>query len=142
MAALLAVSLALNLCFVGGAAWIRMHRPAATAAQVSQISKDLNMTPAQHAAFQNYFRTMRLRFRLMRAEIEPIVGDAWAEIAKPQADEGKVEHDFELAGAKRRAFAQDATKSTLSFLATLSPQQRQQFVTLLRQHRLRWHKHP
>jgi Spy/CpxP family protein refolding chaperone len=138
---LLAVSLALNLCFVGGAAWIRVHRPVPPAARIAQISKELNLTPAQHAAFQNYFRTMRRRFQLMRTEIDPVIADAWGEIAKPQPDEAKITHDFELAGAKRRAFAEDATKNTLAFLATLSPDQRRDFVTMLRHHHGLWVKH-
>ncbi|MGH7095843.1 MAG: periplasmic heavy metal sensor [Stellaceae bacterium] len=131
---LLAISLALNLCFAGGASWVRLHHARRPAVQAAEVSKELHLTPEQRLAFQHYFQTMRLRFQLMRTELEPIVSDAWAEIAKPQADETKIEHDFELAGAKHRAFAHDATESTLSFLSTLSPGQREKFVTLLRRH--------
>jgi Spy/CpxP family protein refolding chaperone len=138
---LLAISLALNLCFVGGASWVRLHHAWRPEARAAEISEDLHLTPEQRLAFQHYFRTMRLRFQLMRAELSPIIGNAWAEIAKPQADEAKIEHDFELAGAKRRAFAHDATESTLSFLSTLSPDQREKFVTLLRRHHGFWLRH-
>ncbi|HVC51129.1 MAG TPA: periplasmic heavy metal sensor [Stellaceae bacterium] len=138
---LLAISLTLNLCFVGGASWVRLHHAWRPEARAAEVSKELHLTPEQRLAFQHYFRTMRLRFQLMRAELGPIISNAWAEIAKPQPDEAKIEQNFELAGAKRRSFAHDATESTLSFLSTLSPDQRKKFVALLRQHHGFWLRH-
>lgn len=138
---LLILSAALNLCFIGGALWLRVHEPPRTPMRAEQFADQLNLNPQQRAGFEQYFHLMRARAQLMRAELEPIVSQAWAEIAKPQPDQKQIEQDFEQAATKRRAFAHDATQTTLTFLATLSPEQRQKFVTLLREHKAPWMRH-
>jgi Spy/CpxP family protein refolding chaperone len=138
---LLVISAALNLCFIGGALWLRMHEPPRTPIRAQEFADDLHLTPQQRAGFEQYFHLMRARAQLMRAELEPIINQAWTEIAKAQPDQNQIEQDFEQAAAKRRAFAHDATQTTLSFLATLSPEQRQKFVTLLREHKAPWMQH-
>ncbi len=45
---------------------------------------------------------------------------------------------FDEAAEKRRAFQRDTTAATLKFLATLSPEQRSKFVTLVRERRALW----
>lgn len=138
---LLILSGALNLCFIGGALWLRTHEPPRTPIRPQAFADDLKLTPQQRTGFEQYFHVMRARAQLMRAELEPIVSQAWTEIAKTQPDQAKIEQDFEQAAAKRHAFAHDATQTTLSFLATLSPDQRQKFVTLLREHKAPWMQH-
>ena len=138
LAILLVVSAALNLCFIGGAVWIRVHEPPRPDQRMLAIAGELDLNDQQRAAFENYFHTMRARFQLMRGELTPLVTDAWTEIAKPQADQAKIEQDFEAAAAKRRAFGHDATANTLAFLGNLSPEQRAKFVALLREHRAFW----
>ena len=137
---LLAVSVVLNLFFIGGVAWTRMRDLPRGADRTQEIAAQLNLNPQQKTGFEQYFRTMRARAQLMRAELDPIVTEAWAEIAKPQPDQAKIEKDFEAASTKRRAFAHDATQNTLNFLGTLSPEQRAKFVKLLREHRAFWLK--
>lgn len=138
---LLIVSAALNLFFIAGALWLRMHEPPRMAIRPQEFADELKLNPQQRAGFEQYFHLMRARAQLMRAELEPIIGQAWTEIAKPQPDQTKIEQDFEQAASKRHAFAHDATQTTLSFLATLSPEQRQKFVTLLREHKAPWMQH-
>ena len=138
---LLILSAALNLCFIGGALWMRMHEPVRGPMQAEQFAEALHLNAQQRAGFEQYFRVMRARAQLMRAELEPVIAQAWAEIAKPQPDQNQIEQDFAAAAAKRRAFAHDATQNTLTFLATLSPDQRQKFVQLLREHRAFWLHH-
>ncbi|HEY1795717.1 MAG TPA: periplasmic heavy metal sensor [Stellaceae bacterium] len=138
MFVLLILSAALNLCFIGGALWLRMHEPPRTPIRPQEFADDLHLNPQQRASFEQYFHLMRARAQLMRAELDPIVSQAWAEIAKAQPDQKQIEQDFEQAAAKRHAFAHDATQTTLTYLATLSPEQRQKFVTLLREHRAPW----
>lgn len=137
---LLILSAALNLCFIGGALWMRMHEPARGPVKAEEFAAELHLNADQRAGFEQYFRVMRARAQLMRAELEPVIAQAWAEIAKPQPDQAKIEQDFAAAAAKRHAFAHDATQNTLTFLATLSPDQRQKFVQLLREHRAFWLK--
>jgi Spy/CpxP family protein refolding chaperone len=69
----------------------------------------------------------------MRDAVEPLIGSAWSEIAKPDADETKVVQLFEEAGQTRRRYMRELAPKTLSFLATLSSEQRAKFVELARQ---------
>jgi Spy/CpxP family protein refolding chaperone len=138
---LLILSAALNLCFIGGVLWQRMHQPPRPPIRPQEFADDLKLTPQQRAGFEQYFHLMRARAQLMRAELDPIISQAWTEIAKAQPDQNQIEQDFEQAAAKRRAFAHDATQTTLSFLATLSPEQRQKFVEVLREHKAPWMEH-
>ncbi|HEY1795677.1 MAG TPA: periplasmic heavy metal sensor [Stellaceae bacterium] len=135
---LLILSAALNLCFIGGALWLRTHEPPRTPIRPREFADELKLTPQQRTGFEQYFHLMRARAQLMRAELDPIISQAWAEIAKPQPDQKQIDQDFEQAASKRHAFAHDATQTTLTFLATLSPEQRQKFVTLLREHKAPW----
>jgi len=44
---LLIVSAALNLCFIGGALWLRMHEPPRTPIRAQEFADELRLTPAQ-----------------------------------------------------------------------------------------------
>ena len=134
--AALLLSLALNLCFVGGALWIRFHEPPLPMSpeqRLQQIGPQLALDPQQKLAFDRYAQTVRLRMQQMREAIEPLLGSAWSELAKPDADETKVMQLFEQAGEQRRSLRRELGIATFSFLATLSPDQRAKFVELARQ---------
>lgn len=139
--AALAVSLVLNLCFVAGAAWTRLREPPGPGERFKAIAGELDLSPEQSAAFDRYLKAMRERSRQARAEIEPAVTSAWAEIAKPNPDQAQIGRLFDQAAEKRRTFQRDGTAATLQFLTALSPEQRAKFVTLLRERRARWHHH-
>lgn len=132
---LLALSLALNLCFVGGALWIRVHGlpPVNTAERLERIGTQLALDPQQKAAFEQYSRAVRSRMQEMRNAVEPLAGKAWSEVAKPDADAAKVTQLFDEAAQTRRRYMRELAPVTLSFLATLSPEQREKFVELIRQ---------
>ncbi len=135
----LALSLALNLFFVVGALWIRVHAPAAPITpeqRLEQMGTELGLDAQQRRAFADYSHTMRQRLQAMHQAMRPLISQAWSEVAKPQADETKVMQLLDQAGQTRRAFAGQLTTTTLSFLATLSPEQRSKFVELA-QHRPR-----
>src|SRR5581483_1144961 len=74
---LLILSGALNLCFIGGALWLRTHEPPRTPIRPQAFADDLKLTPQQRTGFEQYFHVMRARAQLMRAELEPIVSQAW-----------------------------------------------------------------
>jgi Spy/CpxP family protein refolding chaperone len=132
---LLALSLALNLCFIGGALWIRIHGPPPVNAEerLARIGAQLSLDPQQKAAFEQYSQAVHTRMQQMRAAVEPLIGKAWSEVAKPDADETKVVQLFDDAGQTRRSFMREMAPVTLSFLAKLSPDQRARFVALIRQ---------
>ena len=132
----LVLSLALNLCFIAGALWIRVHGPPLPISpeqRLQQIEPQLALNPQQTVAFDEYARTVRSRVQSMHEAIEPMVANAWSELAKPDADEAKVMLLFDQAGEQRRAFRRELGTATFTFLAKLSPEQRAKFVELARQ---------
>ena len=133
---ILVLSLALNLCFIAGALWIRVQGPPLPMTpeqRLQQIEPQLALNPQQKAAFDEYARTVRSRVQSMHEAIEPQVANAWSELAKPDADEAKVMLLFDQAGDQRRAFRRELGTATFTFLTKLSPEQRAKFVELARQ---------
>jgi Spy/CpxP family protein refolding chaperone len=139
--AVLAFSLALNLFFVIGALWIRIHSPAPMLSpedRLDQMAGELGLDAHQRQAFAHYSQIMRERLQAMHNAVQPLIAGAWAEVGKPQADESKVMQLFDQAAQERRHFVGDLTTTTLSFLATLSPEQRAKFVQLARHRPRPW----
>jgi uncharacterized membrane protein len=139
--ALLALSVALNLFFMIGALWIRVHAPTPVLTpedRLAQMASELHLDPWQQKAFAHYSQTIRERLQAMHKATQPLIASAWSEVGKPGADEAKVMQLFDHAAAERRIFVHDLTTTTLSFLATLSPAQRAQFVELARQRPRPW----
>jgi Spy/CpxP family protein refolding chaperone len=135
---LLVASVVLNLCFVAGAVWTRWHAPARWAGmeqRYQQMAAELDLNPQQKIAFDAYVAAMRTRTEKMRQQVGPLVGAAWEEIAKPQAEEAQVGRLFDEAAEKRREFQREAGAQTLKFLAILSPEQRSKFVAIAHQRR-------
>jgi len=69
----------------------------------------------------------------MRETVEPMMNAAWAELAKPAADQATAARLFDDAGQARRSLQRELLAPTLAFLATLSPEQRAKFVELFHQ---------
>lgn len=144
--ALLAVSVALNLFFLAGAAWTRLH-PFASGPEWQRpyrhIAAQLDLNPQQHAKFQQYVVDMHARSLEMRQGIAPLITSAWDELARPQADQTLVMQRFDAASQKWREFERQSMARTLDFLADLSPAQRSKFVELVnarRAERFRRHR--
>jgi hypothetical protein len=138
----LTLSLALNLCFVGGALWIRFQGPPFPLnpeERLERIGAQLGLDPQQKEAFEQYSRAVRTRMQAMHKAVDPLIGNAWSEVAKPDADEAKVVQLFDEAGQTRRSYMREIAPTTLSFLTKLSPEQRAKFVTLIQQRP--WEKH-
>ena len=133
---LLALSLALNLFFVVGALWIRIHAPPPPISpeqRLEDMAGELGLDPQQKAAFAHYSQAMRAQMQAMRDAVRPQVAKAWSEVGKPQADETKIMQLLDAAAQTRRHFVHDLTTTTLAFLATLSAEQRTKFVSLIHQ---------
>ena len=131
---LLALSLALNLFFVGGALWIRIHAPPPPISpeqRLEQMSQELGLNPQQKAASARYWQSMREHMQAMRDAVRPQIANAWSEVSKPQADETKVMQLLDAAAQTRHHYVHDLTATTLAYLATLSPEQRTKFVALM-----------
>lgn len=138
---LVAISLALNLFFIAGAVWTRLNGPLAALGpddRYDQMAAELKLDPQQRVAFDRYVGAMRSRVDDMRQQIEPLIGNAWEELAKPQADANQVMTLFDQASEKRRGFQSELTSQTIAFLSVLSPEQRKSFVAIVRDHRAPW----
>ena len=130
------LSLALNLCFIAGALWIRVQGPPLPISpeqRLQQIEPQLALNPQQKTAFDQYAQTVRSRMQSMHEAVEPLVASAWSELAKPDADEAKIMQLFDQAGEQRRAFRRELGTATFNFLDKLIPEQRAKFVELARQ---------
>jgi len=143
--AALTLSLALNLCFVAGALWIRIQGPAPPASpaeRLQRIGTELVLDPQQRQAFAQYSENIRTHMQQMRETVEPLMSAAWAELAKPDADPAAAARLFDQAGQARRSLQRELLAPTLAFLATLSPEQRAKFVKLFHQRPKSWGQGP
>ena len=133
---LLTVSLVLNLFFVGAFLWSRFRDyppPIYAAERIEWIGAQLRLDPQQKDAFVQYSQAVRVNMQAMHEAVDPLMGKAWSEVAKPDADVSKVVQLFDEAGRTRRGYMHELAPVTLSFLTKLSPEQRAKFVELARQ---------
>ncbi len=136
LVAILAISVALNVCVIAGALWSRLHPPPAPPTfteRFHRLEDTLDLTTDQRAAFDRYIADMSARGEQMRHTIEPLMDAAWAELAKPDANQARVLQLLDDASNQRRGFQQQAVAATLSLLATLTPDQRAKFIANERQ---------
>ncbi len=127
----LALSLTLNICFLGGLGWSVWQRHAeAPMVRFLAIARDLKLDPAQRASMQQFTRTIRERGRVLRQSNEPLLQQIWLEMAKPQPDQALVARLSEQVTDNRRAFQKDASTALATFLATLNPEQRAEFAAV------------
>ncbi len=128
---LVALSLALNMFFIGGFFWVRGEAARAhlrPAERFEMIARELNLDAKQRTAFEHFIGLMRMRTRHLREANIPLIQEAWAEMAKPQPDDAVIDRDLETATANRRAFQVDTSHALRGFLAALSDEQRARFV--------------
>lgn len=142
VAALLAVSLALNLFFIAGAVWTDINPPPQTAGfdeRFRAMAAQLDLTPPQRIAFARYAAAMRSGHAALHRQVHPLIDAVRQEIAKSQPDVGRIRQLLDQAAIAHRAFERQAVTATLAFVATLTPAQRGTFVAIERQ---RWEHRP
>ena len=128
--AAVALSLALNLCFVAGALWTRFHVPPPLTRErrLDEIATALALDPQQRQALARYSQMVRGKLQEMRDAAQPLVRAAWTEVSRPQPVETKVMQLLDQAAQVRRGHLNQITEATIAFLRNLSPEQRAQFV--------------
>ena len=133
--AVLVVSLVLNVCFVAGVAWTRMHPPPTGGLETvfQRMPAELELDDKQRAAFDRYVAEMRTRNEKVRQQVAPLLAGASEEMAKPGANTDEVTRQFAEIATKRQEAQRDSVVQTLEFLSMLSPDQRSKFVTLIRE---------
>jgi Spy/CpxP family protein refolding chaperone len=102
------------------------------------MAAQLDLDPQQRIAFNAYAAAMRARTEKMHEQVAPLIGAAWEEIAKPQADAAQIMRLFDEAAERRREFQREASAQTLDLLAILTPAQRSKFVEIVRERRPLW----
>jgi hypothetical protein len=144
LAAVLAISVALNLCVVAGVVWSRLHVPSppqSFSERFHRLADMLDLTPQQRVGFDHYVADMTARSDRMRKDVEPIMDAAWGELAKPDASQARVLQLLDDAGSQRRTFMHDAVAATMSLLTTLTPDQRAKFLAEERDFRAAQRRH-
>lgn len=124
----LALSLTLNICFLGGLAWMRMHAPPPPLARIRALGQSLNLNDAQRQAFEQFVRTIRLRGRFVRETNEPLVQNLWDEEAKPTPDAATIAKLGDQISGNRDALQREVSTAFDTFLKTLTPEQRAQLA--------------
>ena len=138
LVAVLAISVALNICVVAGALWGKLHAPPTPPTfteRFQRLEDSLDLTAAQRTAFDSYVNGMAARGDQARRTVEPMMDAVWAEVAKPDADQTRVLQLLDDANNQRRTYQQQAVTATLSLLATLTPEQRVKFIASEREFR-------
>jgi uncharacterized membrane protein len=122
----LALSLTLNVFFIGGLFWVKtfMHPPPPPLERMQRLGETLNLSPDQHHAFEQFVGTIRQHAHAVRTSNRPLVLRIWAELAKPKPDETEVAKLGEQVNTNRLAFQRDVSGAMLTFIKTLSPEQR------------------
>jgi len=127
----LCLSLLLNVFFIGGAFWARMHMPhmpMPPAQRIEEVARQLELTPDQRTAFDHFIRVLRMRTRHLREMNEALFADSWSEYLKAQPDMSVIERSIDESGKNRRAYQLEISQAMRTFLATLNDEQRARFV--------------
>lgn len=138
LAALIVVSVVLNLFFVAGAAWTRLNRAPPVGGfeqRFQQMAGQLNLDPQQKIAFDRYAATVQSARENLRRQMAPVFEAVQQEIAQPRPDVAHIRQLLDQAAETRRRFQQEAVMQTLRFVATLSAEQRTKFIAIEREHR-------
>jgi Spy/CpxP family protein refolding chaperone len=144
--AVLTISLVLNVFFIVGATWIRLHpppgEPMGAGHRFRELENGLNLDPQQKPSFQLYAATMRERTTWVHQQIGPLIAAAWEEMAKPQPDQAHIMQLYDDAATKRTEFQREVTTATLKFLMVLTPAQHDKFIAIARERRPPWARQP
>ncbi len=128
-----ALSLTLNVCFIGGLVWSKMsfHGPMPPIERIQRVGQTLNLDDNQRVAFDQFVRVIRLRGRFVRETNQPLLQQIWGEIAKPAPDDAIVTRLGGQIEANRQAFQKEASAALMDFVRTLKPEQRAKLASVI-----------
>lgn len=131
---LLILSLAINLFFLAAMVWVRTNVPVMPTPQqrMQAIAEELKLNPDQHDAFQQFLIEMRRSTRQLRDGNIPLLQRAWEELVKPNPDQALIGQIIDQTSENRRAYQKTMSVALARFLGELTPEQRSQFVELIR----------
>jgi uncharacterized membrane protein len=123
----LALSLALNVCFIGGLAYSKFVRPTPP---LMQLGRELNLEPDQRKAFQSFVQVVRGKGATLRDTNLALGRQIWDELSQPKPDAQKLGTLFTEIANNRRDYQMAVGTALLPFLETLSIEQRQRFIEI------------
>ncbi len=127
----LALSLTLNIFFVGGLLWSRVAEPPAPFPErLARMADEINLSQDQRHAFQQLMAEMQERSQRMRDSNHVIIQRIWDELATAQPDQALIDRLVDEASENRRAYQKDVSAALGRFFAVLSSDQRARFVEL------------
>ncbi len=130
---LLALSLTLNVFFVGGHVYTRalLDRVSEAKSERARFAAErLGLDPAQQQEFKALRRKIRARRRDYRVRNREHLRVLWSEIAKPTPDETAVDARLRALADNRYAFHKDTAAFARDFLANLGPDQKKAFLDI------------
>lgn len=133
----LALSLTLNLFVIGGLVWsMTLAPPRLPPNPVERLigaARALDLNPDQRAALRTFGIEARELSLSMRAANTPVMRQMWEEMAKPQADATAISRFSDQALDNRRDYQRKMAANLMTFVATLTPEQRKRFAELASQ---------
>jgi uncharacterized membrane protein len=123
----LALSLALNLCFIGGLLYSKFVKPTPP---LIALGRELNLEPDQRKAFQGFLQVVRSKGTELRDNNLKISQQIWDELAQPKPDAQKLTALFADYANNRRDYQTAVGTALLPFLETLNADQRQRFIEI------------
>ncbi len=133
---LLAVSVAANVFLVGGAAYTLIGRDGPTAERTAPIDaagERLGLTPAERDGLLALREKVRGRREAMRATHDRRRGAFLGELGKPAFDRARVTALMDERWMTRRDHFADLAQGLHAYLATLTPEQRAEFLVMARE---------
>jgi Spy/CpxP family protein refolding chaperone len=127
----LALSLALNVFFIGGLTYTKFVLERGRGMPPLQaLAGELNLTPDQRTTFREFAQTVRSGGMALREANLKLGAQIWDELSKPQPDQDKIAQVLSQVADNRRDFQTAVAKALLPFLANLTPEQRTKFIEI------------
>lgn len=127
----LIISLVINAFLVGTLVWwVNATRPEPAMERFREIGRELNFTDDQRDALQQFLIEIRRNGRQLRERNEPLLEKIWQEQAKPQPNAATINEIIDQSNENRKIFQKNMAAALTRFLASLSPDQRAQFIDL------------
>lgn len=147
---ILAVSVALNVFFVGGHVYgrhvakeiIKKERPQLAQflerrremrKRIRTAMRDLDLSREQRQEFRQMRRDLAQSGRQLRRKNRVPMGKLWSEFESGTPDQTKVESLLREMADNRYAFQLEATRRASGFMAKLTPEQRKKFAVIARE---------
>jgi len=121
----LALSLTLNVFFVGGLTWMKLSaHPLAPMERMQRLGQALNLNDDQHLAFDQFLRVVRMRGAFFHDTNQPMLERMWSEMAKPTPDDDAVAKLGSEVEQNRQTFQHEMAAAFQTFLKSLNTEQR------------------